>query len=133
MPTYFNRSCPSRQIDRINNQFVQSEELPFANLLPAARVEQALRDEKAVWSERLWTPLLTLWAFLSHVITPDASCRKTGARVLASLVAAGQPPCSTKTGPFVKARQRLPESLLTRLTRETGQQKTVPDTFSCPP
>jgi len=122
MAAYSNRSRRLRQINRIRNQFAQSDHLPFANLLPAERLKQALREENVAWSERVWTPILTLWAFLSHVITPDASCRKTVARVLAAQVAAGESPCSPKTGPYVKARKRLPESLLARLTRETGQR-----------
>ncbi len=41
--------------------------------------------------------------------------------MLAWLVAQGQRPCSPKTDPYCKARGRLPESLLRRLARETGQ------------
>lgn len=122
MAAYSKRSRHFRQINRIRNQFAQANDLPFANLLPATRLEQALREENVAWSERVWTPLLTLWAFLSHVMAPDSSCRKTVARVLAALVAAGESPCSPKTDPYVKARKRLPESLLARLARDTGRQ-----------
>jgi hypothetical protein len=37
------------------------------------------------------------------------------------LVARGERPCTPKTDPYCKARQRLPESLFRRLTRETGR------------
>lgn len=121
MAAHSTRSRRSHQIETLQNQFAQSEDLPFANLLPAERIERAVREEKAGWSERVYTPIVTLWAFLSQVITADSSCRKTVARVLAWLVAQGRPPCSPKTDPYCKARQRLPESLLVRLTRETGQ------------
>jgi hypothetical protein len=43
------------------------------------------------------------------------------ARVLAWLAALGRPTASAKTDPYCKARRRLPESLLSRLTRETGR------------
>ncbi len=121
MAAHFTRSRRAHQIEKLRNQFADSEDLPFANLLSAERIERAVREEKAVWSERVYTPVLTLWAFLSHVITAESSCRKTVARVLAWLVAQRRPPCSPKTDPYCKARQRLPESLLVRLTRETGQ------------
>lgn len=111
----------TRQIETLRTQFAQADGLPFADLLTAARLEQALHEEKASWREAIWTPVLTLWAFLSQVISPDGSCRLTVDRVLAWLISRGDEPCSPKTDPYCKARQRLPESLLHRLVRETGR------------
>jgi Transposase DDE domain len=111
----------TRQIETLRTQFAQAEGLPFADLLTPERLEGALREEKAAWREAIWTPVLTLWAFLSQVSSPDGSCRMTVDRVLAWLVSRGEEPCTAKTDPYCKARQRLPESLLQRLVRETGQ------------
>jgi hypothetical protein len=111
----------TRQIETLRAQFAQADALPLADVLTAERLEQALREEGARWREAVYTPALTLWAFLSQVLSPDGSCRAAVARVLAWLVSRGEPPCSPKTGPYCKARQRLPESLLSRLARETGQ------------
>src|SRR5262249_1747177 len=82
--------------------------------------ERALAEEGASWKEVVFPPVLTLWAFLCQVLSPDGSCRAAVARVLAWLVAHGQRPCSPKTGPYCKARSRLPEPLLRRLAREPG-------------
>jgi hypothetical protein len=112
----------ARQIKALRTQFAQADGLPFADVLTADRLERALRDEKAVWREAVYTPVLTLWAFLSQVVHPDGSCRAAVARALAWLVSRGERPCSPQTGPYCKARQRLPESLLHRLVRETGQE-----------
>jgi Transposase DDE domain len=109
------------QIETLRTQFAQADGLPFADVLPADRVEQALDQEKATWRESVFTPVLTLWAFLTQVLSPDASCRAAVARLLAWRVGRGEPPCSPKTDPYCKARQRLPETLLPRLVRETGQ------------
>jgi Transposase DDE domain len=111
----------TRQIETLRTQFAQAEGLPFADLLTPERLEGALREEKAAWREAIWTPVLTLWAFLGQVSSPDGSCRMTVDRVLAWLVSRGEEPCTAKTDPYCKARQRLPESLLQRLVRETGQ------------
>jgi hypothetical protein len=111
----------ARQIETLRTQFAQADGLPFAEVLPAARVEAALREEQATWRERVYTPLLTLWAFLSQAVCPDGSCRAAVARVLAWLVSRGERPCSPKTDPYCKARARLPEALLRRLARETGR------------
>jgi hypothetical protein len=110
-----------RQMDLLRRQFAQKNGLPFADVLPAERVEQILEEEKASWRDCVFTPLLTLSAFLSQVISADGSCRAAVARVLAWLVSRGEQPCSPKTGPYCKARQRLPENLFLRLMRETGQ------------
>ena len=47
--------------------------------------------------------------------------RQAVARLLAQRLQNGQPPCSTDTGAYAKARLRLPEAVLARLTKETGQ------------
>jgi hypothetical protein len=111
----------ARQVELLRTRFAQTEGLPFADVLSAERVAQALVEEKACWPEKIYTPLLTLWAFLGQVISADASCRAAVARVLAWRVSAGEPPGTPKTDPYCKARQRLPEPLLQRLLRETGQ------------
>jgi hypothetical protein len=111
----------SRQIEALRAQFAQADGLAFADVLPAQRVERALAEEGAHWREVVFTPLLTLWAFLGQAISADGSCRAAVARVLAWQVARRERPCSPKTGPYCKARQRLPEALLTRLVRETGR------------
>jgi hypothetical protein len=116
-----NRHRRARQIESLRRQFAQSDGLPFAEVLSAQQIEVALREEKATWREEAYTPLLTLWAFLSQVVCPDGSCRAAVARVLAWLVSRKQTPCTPQTGPYCKARMRLPESLLKRLMRETGR------------
>jgi hypothetical protein len=111
----------TRQLQTLRTQFALGDGLAFADILPAQRVERALREEQVHWRERVYTPVLTLWAFLSQVICKDGSCRITVARVLAWLVSQGEPACTPKTDPYCKARRRLPESLLRRLTRESGR------------
>lgn len=111
----------ARQLETLRTQFAQSDGLPFADVLSAERLEKALREEKAQWREAVWTPVLTLWAFLSQILGADGSCRCTVARVLAWLVSRGERPCSPKNDPYCQARDRLPESLFPRLVRETGR------------
>src|SRR3989304_5583791 len=81
--------------------------LPFAGLLPAARVEQVLQEEGVSDRSPVYTPLVTLWTFLSQVLSADHSCREAVARLRAFLTADGQPPCAPGTGAYCKARQRL--------------------------
>jgi hypothetical protein len=110
-----------RQIEALRAQFAQADGPGFADVLPAERVERALRQEGACWRHKVYTPALTLWAFLAQVASPDGSCRAAVARALAWLVARGQRPARPAAGPYCKARARLPESLPRRLAREAGR------------
>jgi hypothetical protein len=120
-----------RQIEMVRQQFAQADGLTFADVLPAERIEQALQEERATWRDSLFTPALTLWAFLGQVISPDGSCRNAVARIMAWLVSRGEAPCRPETDPYCKARQRLPESLFTRLMRQTGRalHQAVPENW----
>ena len=110
-----------RQVERLRRQFAQHDGLPFAEVLPAERIERAVREEGAAWREKVFTPVLTVWAFLTQVLDPVACCRAAVGRILAWLDAQGRPRCGAGTGGYCKARGRLPEALLARLARETGR------------
>jgi hypothetical protein len=107
-------------IHALRAHFAQPGGGAFADLLPADRVEAALREEGATWRHRVYTPAVTLWAFLTQVADPDRSCRAAVARVLAGLAAAGRSARPT-TGAYCKARARLPEGLPRRLARDAGR------------
>jgi Transposase DDE domain len=102
-------------------QFGQQEGLPFSNVLSAEQVEQALRDDGVRWRDRLFSPALTLWAFLGQALSPDGCCRAAVARVLAWLLRRGRRACAADTGSYCKARQRLPEGVVRRLAHQTGR------------
>jgi hypothetical protein len=53
-----------QQIDSLRRQFLQEGGLPFADVLSAGGLEEALREVKAAWNESIYTPLVTLWVFL---------------------------------------------------------------------
>ena len=57
--------------------------LPFAGLLSSQDITQALPADLA-WRQRLFTPVITVWVFLSQILDPDHSCRQAVARLLAS-------------------------------------------------
>lgn len=115
------RSRTRCQMHALRRRFAQRDGLPFADVLPAERVERALRDEGVGWREQVFTPVLTLWAFLTQVICPVGCCRLAVARVMAWLVGHGQAACGAGTGGYCKARGRLSEGLLARLARQTGR------------
>ena len=105
----------------LRQKFQQSIGLPFAEILPESLIEDALKEEGTSYRKRLFCPIVTLFAWSSQVLDPDKSCKKAVSRVVSYLVAAGQPPPSTDTGAYCKARQRLKEQFLLRLMRLTGK------------
>lgn len=108
--------------DQINHRLRQAEGLPFSDLLKPERVAAALAQLGIAFRERTYPPLVTLWAFLSQVLSPDHSCREAVARVLAWRLAQGKAPCSLETASYCEARQRLPIELLKTLVRDTGRE-----------
>lgn len=114
---------------RLCAAFGQQGGLPFGDVLSAEQVEQAFRDANVRWRDRVFSPALTLWAFLSQALSPDGSCRAAVARVVAWLASQDQPPCAAATGSYCKARGRLPEAALRRLAHDTGRalHRQLPD------
>src|SRR5436309_8355028 len=112
----------SRQVAQLRQQLHHAPDLPFTHLLDRDTIEQALRDENVTFRDRLFSPFVTLWVFLSQVLDPDHSCRAAVARFLAWRSSQGLAPCSANPGAYCKARGRLPEGVLARLTRTTGRR-----------
>src|SRR5262249_11418105 len=95
--------------------------LPFAEVLSAEAIAEAFQEIKAPWKDRIFTPLVTLWAFLGQVLSADQSCRAAVARLIAHRVAQGLPPCSSETGAYCQARKRLPLAFFAAVARRVGQ------------
>jgi Transposase DDE domain len=103
------------------NALRNAETLPYHDLLDGEIVKSALAEEKLKFRVRRYTPLITLWTFLTQVLDPDHSCRKAVSSLIAFLVSQGQPPVSPDTSNYCKARKRLPLSFIVRLVRKTGE------------
>jgi hypothetical protein len=110
------------QVQSYRRRLQQAADLPIANLLPAAVVDEAVAAEGCSFRERVFTPVITVWVFLSQVASPDHSCRQAVLRFVGWLSAHGQALCSSNTGAYCKARGRLLVGVLARLTRRTGAQ-----------
>lgn len=110
-----------QQVRFLQRQFLQDGELPFADVLSAELVAQALTAANTVWKDRIYTPLTTLWIFLGQILDIDHSCRAAVTRFIAYRVSHGQSYCSAETGAYCQARKRLPEKFFSDIARQTGQ------------
>jgi Transposase DDE domain len=117
-----NSLIPVRPAFAARQELRQQPGLPFAEHLPADVIHGTAGSLGVSFRERLFTPAMTLWTFLSQVLDHDHSCRQAVARVVAFRSARGLRPCSPDTGAYCKARGRLPEALLQELTRSTGRR-----------
>ena len=81
---------------------------------------QALQALNVEYRERIFSPLWTLWIFLSQILNPDQSCQKAIADFNAIRIASDSPACSMATGAYCQARKRLPEELFPRLCRQSS-------------
>ena len=109
-----------RKIDWFRCQFAQHASLPFSDVLPAGVIASALKELSIRCYDSLYSPVTTLWLFLSQVIHANPTLATTVENFLAWRLGQGMAPCSTDTGAYAPARQRLPEGLLAKLTRHAG-------------
>jgi len=59
---------------------------------------------------------------MAQTLNPDRACQHAVNRYAVDRLANGLQPCSTRTGGYCRARQRLPLEMIRSLARETGQQ-----------
>src|SRR2546423_1218492 len=99
--------------------FGSADGLPFADALSEEDINNACKEEGVDFAngpDDVYTPAVTLWAFIAQCLSASKSCVAAVARVVVLRFALGLPVCSAGTGGYCKARPKLPESLLQRLT-----------------
>ena len=109
------------RVEEQANTLRNAATLPYRDLLDDEIVRSALAEEKLKFRVRTYTPLITLWTFLTQVLDADHSCRKAVSSLNAFLLSQGQAAVSPDTSNYCKARKRLPLSLVIRLVRKIGE------------
>lgn len=70
---------------------------------------------------RVFDPMTTLTLFIKQVLSTDKSCKNVLAGMLAEKTICGEALNSNNTGPYCKARQRLPKESVKALANEVGK------------
>src|SRR5262245_26219969 len=109
------------QVQFLRRQFLQDGDLPFTDVLSEDLVTRTLTAVGTFWKDRIYTPLVTLWVFLSQVLSADHSCRAAVARLIAHLLSRGEKPCSAHTAAYCQARERLPEKFFADVACSVGR------------
>src|SRR3954471_2604055 len=113
---------PMTGLDQLRARFASNEGLPFADVLTEARSGAALDAHGGTSRDRGFSPVTTLWGFLSQVLSEDHSCRDAVTRIIAHRAASGLGTCSPNTASYCNARGRLPTAVLRTLARRTARE-----------
>src|SRR5665647_327789 len=119
-PMHVSRSVSPQQ-RRIQHYADTSDALCFFNQLTSPELFDALEALLPDHRERLFPPTETLSMFMAQALKPDRSCQSIVNDAAVTRVRYGLPPCSTKTGAYCKARQRLPLEMVSGMATYTGQ------------
>lgn len=94
----------------------------LAEALPERLLASIVKAECGSYRERLYPPLTTLGLFIEQALDADGTCQDAVARNLSARCARDESPCSLNTGPYCKARQRLPLPLIEQLLVAVGER-----------
>jgi hypothetical protein len=74
----------------LKQKFETSVGLPLAEVLPEEWIQQVLDDAGVGGRESIYTPMVTLWAWLSQILDPDKSLQNTVNRIVTLIRKSGQ-------------------------------------------
>ncbi|MEM6978089.1 MAG: IS4 family transposase [Planctomycetota bacterium] len=110
----------------------QCGDLYFASLISKETIEAVFGEATSILgSARVYSTSVTLWVFLSQVMSIHHGCVSAVAKLITYRVARGKRACSAETGGYCIARDKLDEDALQRLVKASGQsiQAKCPDSW----
>lgn len=115
------RACQHQQ-KRVHQYAANSDSYTFFNLLTGPELLEQVETLLPEYRERLFPPTETLSMFLAQAMSADRSCQRAVNESALKRMVGGLSLCSTHTGAYCRARQRLPLEMLRSLVHFTGQQ-----------
>ena len=118
-----------RAFECVRRSWLQADDLPFSNVLTAERLAEVFESEGVDFANAddnpdvVYTPAVTLWAFLSQMLFTgeQRSCTAAVARVAVVEASQGRVVSDTNTGAYCRARRRIPEAVPRRLTDDIAR------------
>ncbi len=93
----------------------------FKSLINQPSIQSILKQEIPEHRERIFTPLNTLYVFNRQIMNVKQSCRGALIEILPEHLIKTGHAFSTHTGAYCKARQRLPEPLISKVAQASGE------------
>jgi hypothetical protein len=109
-------------LQEVRARFARNEGLPFADVLTEVNILDVLNEHGVKYRDRVFSPVTTIWGFLSQVLSEDHSCRDTVSRIIAHRAASGVKVCSPNTASYCNARSRLHTGVLRTLATRTAEE-----------
>jgi len=106
----------------VRARFARNTGLPFAQVLTEAKILYVLNDHDVRYRDRVFSPVTTIWGFLSQVLSDDHSCRDAVSRIIAHRAASGIRVCSPNTASYCNARRRMQTDVLRTLAKRTAEE-----------
>ena len=106
----------------IQSQRIESDCQSTFNLLTSNILFDEVEKRLPEHRERLFPPTETLAMFVTQALSADRSCQHVVNQAAVQRLVTGLPGCSTHTGGYRRARQRLPIEMISGLSRHLGQQ-----------
>jgi len=101
-----------------------STAITFFNALTGPGFLDLVEDLLPEHRERRFPPTETLSMFMAQAMNSDRSCQNIVNEIALTRGLHGMSRCSTNTGSYCRARQRLPGAMVSELLRYTGAQMT---------
>ncbi|WP_456380771.1 IS4 family transposase [Thiolapillus sp.] len=113
----------------IQSQRIESNCLSTFNLLTSDILYDQVEKLLPKHRERLFPPTETLAMFVTQALSADRSCQHVVNQAAVGRLVSGLPTCSTHTGGYCRARQRLPLKMVSELSCYLGRQidQALPD------
>lgn len=116
-----NRRALAHQQKRVSRYAGNSDSHTFFNLLTEPEFFDQIEALLPEHRERLFPPTETLSMFLAQALAADRSCQNAVNESAIKRLIGGLTDCSTNTGAYCRARQRLPVEMVSTLARYTGR------------
>jgi hypothetical protein len=117
MSSFYGSSTLGSRFDSVLASFAQLPGQPFLDALPEQRLQQLADQEGVCFGNHcnsIYTPAITLWAFLLQVSSASKCCVAAVARLAVLMTVLNRPIPSPHTGAYCKARVKLPATFLRR-------------------
>jgi hypothetical protein len=133
MPSY-SPAQHRQDCDRALAPFCQHPDLPFADVLTGADVQQAFADAGVAFGRSrtaVYTPPSILAGWLSQGVHTDKSCLAAALRLGVLLLVLSRPPGDSNSGTYCRARAKVPHTVLRRLAVRVSREleRQVPEAW----
>src|SRR3990167_8583639 len=115
------QNCVAAQIEKHKQMLSNGvREISLTDMLTSEVCQQILRECRE-FRDRIYTPLKTIFTFIKQVLNPDKSCKRAVTGVVVERLVLNGETISANTGPYCKARKRIPEEAVQDLVKVTGK------------